>query len=40
MINILNRKYAVKIEIFENMMLIHKTGKICIYMHHQTMSKI
>jgi hypothetical protein len=40
MINILKRKYAAQIEIFENVMLIHKTGKICIYMHHQTMYKI
>jgi hypothetical protein len=40
MINILKRKYAAWIDIFENIMLIHKTCKICTYMHHQTMSKI
>jgi hypothetical protein len=38
--NILKRKYAAQIEIFENIVLIHKTGKICVYMHHQTMSNI
>jgi hypothetical protein len=31
MINILKRKYVAQIEIFENIMLIHKKGKICIY---------
>jgi hypothetical protein len=40
MINILKIKYAASIDIFENIMLIHKTGKKCVYAYHQTMSKI
>jgi hypothetical protein len=34
-----NKVCSIKIDL-QNIMLIHKTGKICIYIHHKTTSKI